>query len=85
MPSLFLTGTKATSFGFSLAFFPAIMCILGYTLITVEISHTQKNLERAWCILFVEVITWIVAHEEDGDKETIDSVAALWVAEFRVC
>lgn len=70
-------------FGFALAFFPAIMCIPGYTLITVEISQ-KKNLERAWCILFVEVIAWIVAHEEDGDKENVDSVAALWVAEFRV-
>ena len=45
------------------------MCIPGYILITVE-GLQKINLERAYCILPGEVITWIIAHEEeDGDRE----------------
>lgn len=35
-------------------------------------------------MLFVKVIAWIIAHEEDGNRESIDSVEALWVAESGV-
>lgn len=30
------------------------------------------------------MIAWIIAHAQDGDKEGLNTAAALWVAEFGV-